>query len=478
MTPPTLTIDLGEVRRGGAAEAAPAWPAWQRLRRWVPRPWRLASATAAAVLAMATLTAASPAESPLQLRFTVPAENFMVDGQHLYVIDEPEPGPVWRLTAYRLEDGGLVWRTTITGGDGGFAHFLNSPESDQSPLLVAAYPGGPEAVTWQVSTITGLDPGTGETLWTADGLPGTIRADLALLTQDPSGLVLGEATAPRQEVVAVDLTTGDELWQGPVQGSSLLTTEEAPHRLVSAGPRGELTTYDLRTGEQLATAQPAIETIGSVHLQNLVGSIVLLGHGQLGGQEVLSAYDVESLDRLWTVDADTGAGVWPTQCGDLICLNTPGSSLLAVDPATGERVWSADWLPTGAGQPTGYVISGHPVAGHLLVNSSLDGRDSQWLVDVDTGEPALELSGWRLTLGPAGEAETWALWPATADRPAWAGRLRPDLSGIEPIGEIDRAGYCVSRESYLVCSPQTDHTGNYELAVWQVSALRPATVDG
>lgn len=472
MTPPTLTIDLGELPRDEDPEPGPAWPFWRRLHRGNHGPGRLVAAAVVAGLALVTLTAATGGGPPVALGFTVEADNYTVDQRHLYALTTGAGETGQRLVAYRLADGGTAWERSLEDGGDGEVVFLRGGEA--RTLLTLTYPV--EQDSGDGMTVTGLDPATGETLWSDSGLPYGIAGGLLVLAppvrpEPPSGGPAHRAG----ELVAVDVTTGAREWSIPATRGDFRTGGRAPYRAVTLTPEGELTSYDLGTGERLATTQLPPAAVGA-QLGNIVGSRVLLRLGLGSGQPGLAAYDVDTLAEQWT-SYPSGlpeAGFAHFPCGTAICVLGPGP-VQAIDPATGELRWSADWLPAGTSPAsTAYHDDGHPLAGYLAVaaGSPSDRSQTQWLIDTETGEPALEIADWWLQLdwGEAAETRLWAFGQPGDGTTTWIGRLRPDLTGIDPIGPVGEASSCQVEPPFVVCVPERLDLGlqRDRVEVWQL----------
>src|SRR5260370_1219753 len=94
-----------------------------------------------------------------------------------------------------------------------------------------------------------------------------------------------------------------------------------------------------------------------------------------------------------------------TPCADALCLSD-GSGLAVVDPGTGAVRWRT--AERAYAEPPGLL------AGRLLVEP-LGAR--AMLVDVGTGRPVLDLSGWRAESADTGATPVFARWQRPADGP-------------------------------------------------------------
>ncbi|MPZ26344.1 MAG: PQQ-binding-like beta-propeller repeat protein [Micromonosporaceae bacterium] len=389
---------------------------------------------------------------------------FARDQQDLYLVEAPESAQP-RVTAYRLADGTVRWEAPV-------------PRSEhtwllrwEGVLLVQSY----QATGGQTTV---LDPGTGQELWSRQGGPEELLAGGHYLVSELRSTVLEGIDEdinepPRRELTALDPATGKPLWTVPVAGWNYATGGEDSRYLVAYGGAGsELISFDLTTGERLASASASarLPVTESTDVQ-VVGSLVLL-HDQFGRPPTLTAYDVATLSPRWTITDPGGPGfVWPTVCGDLLCLigERPPRAL---DPASGALVWSADWFPF-TDDTAGVVVS--ELAGAGLVGQQLLMTEHPWmhgwLIDAGTGEPALDLRDWRLTPArpePAAGTGVPLLFQYGPERTV-VGRLQPDLSGIRALGAIDVSPPvdCGADPGYVFCVSGTGSERPRELTVWR-----------
>jgi outer membrane protein assembly factor BamB len=444
MTRPAGTIDLGELPHGERPELATSWPALLRLRNRYG--WRsigrVAGAAAAVLLALLTVTAgAGPTRPVLEQHLALPAVlSYAHDQQHLYVIEAVEPDPI-RIAAYRLDSGALEWATPQSIGE--FGWLLRWDEV----LLVHTYQDN-GSVVWA------LDPDSGQELWR---LPGnhsldTIAGGQFVFSASQPGLTLRGDEPPVHQLTGVDPATGDPVWNAEVPGWKYAFGVLESTYLVAYGPDSDLTSYDLTTGERLASAP--IQTTDSTDV-HVVGSLVVLtDHSQL--PPVLTAYDAVTLAPQWTYSHRDSLDVWPSGCGELVCL-IGAASPRALDPASGELVWSADWASlAGGGVMVVSDLAAAGLAGHLLLTEQP--RQHSWLIDAGTGQPVLDLGSWFLPQQwpePVAAAELPLLLRSGAiATPTAAGRLRPDLSAVRLLGPIDTPlqSDCSVGTGYVFCA--------------------------
>lgn len=445
MTRPAGTIDLGELPHGERPELAVAWPVLRRLRHRYG--WRsigrVAGAVAAALLALLTVTAAAgPARPVLEQHLAFPAVfGYAHDQQRLYVIEAVAPDPV-RIAAYRLDDGALEWAAPLSIGE--FAWLLRWDEV----LLVHTYQDNG-------SFVRALDPDSGQDMW---DLPGshsldTIAGGQFVFSASHPGQTLRGDGPPVHQFAGVDPATGDPVWNAAVPGWKYAIGALESTYLVAYGQDSDLTSYDLTTGERLASVP--IPTTDSTDVQ-VVGSLVLVtDRSEL--PPVLTAYDAVTLTPQWTYSHPDSLQVWPTECGELVCL-VGEAWPRALDPGSGELVWSGDWvLADGSrGLTVAADLTGTGLAGHMLVTAQP--RQHSWLIDAATGQPVLDLGSWwlpwRWPAPVAGGELPLLLRSGTADTPTVVGQLRPDLSGVRLLGSIDIPWQsdCSAGTSYVFCA--------------------------
>jgi outer membrane protein assembly factor BamB len=399
-------------------------------------------------LALSTAGAATPypAWATLQLAVPATAQPVLTD-RHLYLIDDIDRRE--GMSAYRLADGEPAWQLTHGTTDSWFSVSGGLPVEISMEVVSS---GDNEWFSYTEST-TAYDPDTGQPRWTRDG-------DLSVL--GASGLSVstpGHRSPARLAIV--DLATGEDRWTSPpvVNWGYPIFAPDQARELVTLTGDGELTSYDLATGTELATTRITAEWIEEAQLY-VAGSLVLL-HGP--EQEAITAYDLATLDRRWTAELPPG-GWLATPCGPVLCVQG-GTVPHALDPATGATAWSADWY-AGASTRSQEVWVTQPEppwpAGLLLVEG--------WVVNAATGEPALELRDWGplggigLVLGrpeplltryqPGGRGE---------DGHTWFGRVRSDPVRLEVLGAVaGRLHRCVTSAGQLAC--QHDD----ELVVWRI----------
>ncbi|MGH3680670.1 MAG: PQQ-binding-like beta-propeller repeat protein [Natronosporangium sp.] len=455
MTTPTGTIDLGALIPGPAPEPDAPWPVLVRLRRWHSprRTTRLTGLTAVTVLALLAVTgAAAPPEPTFTPHLTLPAVHaFIPDQQDLYLVEALETNQL-RVAAYRLTDRSIRWVAPLPASD--FAWL----ELEDGVLLVQSF--GPTG-----SHTTGLDPDTGRELWSRPGVhEHTLGSGLHVFSDAGVGSPEIVEGPPQQELTAVDLTTDRPVWTVSVTGGNHVRGgPDSRYLVVSNEINGEMVSYDLATGERLASADvPRADSVGI----QVVGSLVV-SVDQWSSPPTVTGYDVTTLTPRWITTDRNDPYTWAVPCGDLLCL-LGAEPPRAIDLASGELVWSADWLPPASDEGTYWVSepAGAGLAGRLLVTDRTGSHG--WLVDARTGTLVLDLGGWQLS--PDSPLLFW-----TGAESVTIGQLHPDLSGIQALAAVEVAPWsalsppqCRSDTGYVYCVAASDPGGQLqELTVWR-----------
>jgi outer membrane protein assembly factor BamB len=268
---------------------------------------------------------------------------------------------------------------------------------------------------------------------------------------------------PYFALTAVDRDTGHEVWSLPsvhlhsyaYDGSGLVT------RLITLDRDGQLTSYDVVSGDPVA-ATPGAAGSGTAYL-SVAGDLVLV-HSPVDSS--VEAYDVETLALRWHLDVAVDAADF-APCGPVLCVNPANTRPQAVDPATGELVWSAS-ADRFTGVSSFAYQPGPPwPAGFLLMDS--------WVVGAGTGEPVIDLGSWNPAysgldhlsrVGPPDVFLTRYEPSGPANGLTWFARLHFDPPRIEVLGSVpsDSSG-CLTDARLVVCPDRG------ELHIWRT---RPA----
>lgn len=192
-----------------------------------------------------------------------------------------------------------------------------------------------------VSGGTAYDVESGDVVWSLDGRsvdPLLVRSDL---------VVLGTS----DETVALDTSTGDELWRSSVSGQGIATSGDilvVSHSVSDS--EFEAIALDLTTGEVVwqRIGRPVMECdLGPIDLYSVAldQTHVIVSHDD-GQTELLAVADGS------TTVADVDCFATARMVGDVL-LETNGKSLLGRSPSDGARLWSTpideSWVVEGNG---------------------------------------------------------------------------------------------------------------------------------
>ena len=276
-----------------------------------------------------------------------------------------------------------------------------------------------------------VDPATGDEVWTTE-LGGAVI---------PSMPVEGDTVfaASGKTLYALDRATGEVLWETEVH--------DHPFAMISASP---------------------VVTDGVV-LQGVASGEVTVAQPDYAFRGAIAAYDTETGDEVWRFDttpgdetAGAGVGIWSTPAVDaergVLYVGTGNTyeeptspladSLLALDVATGEEVWSTQFTATdvfSAGNPFGS--------------------------DADVGvAPNLWTSDGRDLVGAADKAGVFHALDRETGEVVWEAELTP---GSYLGGAIGSAAFV--DDSLIVTSNVGNAENNAPGSVAEVVALDPAT---
>ncbi|WP_229069257.1 PQQ-binding-like beta-propeller repeat protein [Actinoplanes sp. DH11] len=248
-------------------------------------------------------------------------------------------------------------------------------------------------------------------------------------------------------VQVVDPTVGDVRWQVDLKSTAVLLgvpgPADDPSRMLLVRDDRVADMYDVESGRLLASrALPAADYDPDNPI--VAGGVLLLRHPGPSGTAV-SAYGLADLRPIWTRPAHGTSRLLP--CGLLACF-AGQYGVRGIDPATGDVRWHrGDWrtVETQGTALVGYA-GNRPVA----------------LADPVTGRTGVDLAGWDLVPGTAGNGEL-LVTRETSDGArtmvavASPGAGRPRLLAELPEG----TGSCQSAPERLVC-----RASHGELVVW------------
>ena len=290
----------------------------------------------------------------------------------------------------------IVWRRSIGAGEGAYRKLVATPVVADGRIM-----------TFDADTgVSAFDAVAGNRLWTFDTTPGH---------EDDGGwgggLAHGDGmlyvTTGFGEAIALDPGTGAQIWRaaiGPPVRTPPAVSEGRVHVVAS---NNELVTLDAQTGEVLWIQQGIAETVS------------LLGGGSpaVSGSFVVAAF---SSGEVHALRAENGRVVWTDslahaeQTGSLAALNDINGSpvidrdivlvlghsgrLVAVDLATGVRLWERPLTGTQTPWVAGNHVFAVTVDGHVVCLLREDGR-IRWVAslpafeDIEEREDPIAWSG-------------------------------------------------------------------------------------
>jgi outer membrane protein assembly factor BamB len=419
-----------------------------------------------AVLALTCLLADSATVSP-QTVLTVPTArgDFQVAGDTLYIFDGAYPSN--RVSAYGLRDGRLRWRRTAPGGEG----YGDVTQVGSRTLLVP----DPCATGHPVTTVA-VDTKTGGEVWRRSGVPEQSIAGgrLIVLSRPGPTYGCGGAYPPSDQLPvhwdAVDSRTGAVIWSTEVPAlprTAFDFYDGTAQRVVLVAPDGTTTSRNLLTGaatgqvrlpELAVSAKPA-GTAGSFgqaanpQLAVAGGKAMVMRQisaaGESPGLVELTAYDLVTLRRGWTVratvgpaDPQTGDYVVVSGCGPMICLYAPTATIL-LDPRNGAEQWRTT--------QSLIAIEGDQVL--LATETSGDPTAPAGLTvrNLRTGKLRADLAGWPVFAGSRSYIGAPVLGFAARDR-TWFARLDLRDARLTRAGSVAGLYYsCVGQDEFLAC---------------------------
>lgn len=310
-------IDLGEVRHDpGEPDPLPRPP------RAVGRPLRCALVLLAALV---TLTAGAPAARREVVVLPAPLGAQAMVVEDLFLVIDPA-GPQGRqglLRAYRLPGGEREWQMPLPVQG---RYWGMSAHDDL--LLVTGYQvfadDGPGPVT------IALDRATGGRRWQQQG---------SALPLPDGSLLLETGDDERGRLLrVVDACCGTVRWQLDLPPGQLdYRPDEASgaDRFVYSRPDGRVEVRDLATGAVRASADLWGPADAGQIIAQVIGDLVLTVDRTTA---TVTAYDLDGFGRRWQIRVDEL--LYVSNCGPVLCLQGRGAGVVAVDPASGRRLWA------------------------------------------------------------------------------------------------------------------------------------------
>ncbi len=421
--------------------APPARP----VRRWV----------AAALVGLATLALLTAAVRPVSLdpRLVVEGSGVqwaVASPAAIFVLHQPNQG-VAQLDAYRLSDGRQLWSKP-------FAQTTTLLFADEHSVVVGAAVG--------IESVAGLDPATGDVRWQRSGYDAAqstgrlvvvqavdVRPNIEMQPEEGQPKSGTGAVGLGHDLAGLDPATGDVIWSFttlPDADDAYLGGDDDPdstdgHLLVELTHAGLLRLYDLDTGALKMTTQ--LSEGAQIAGFDLIGDLLLAVQGKAGR---LTAYDLKTGRLVWQRPAIRDGFLH--DCGEILCL-ARDTSISGVDWATGRQLWRLD----------GYVGFQQLDRAHLLATTTHEYDSNGAFVDAGTGRITGYLPNW-IVLAAADDSRV-VVWRPSPNGGALIGVLDRDSKRITVFGHTEDwfvGPQCFVSDSYLACRSAT------RLSVWPI----------
>jgi outer membrane protein assembly factor BamB len=346
------------------------------------------------------------------------------------------------LGSFDLETGLMVWQA----GQSTPAYRLRL--GDGLVLMRPWTVGGRDPGTTAISAISGMPR------WERPGTVVTVAGSSALLAVNALRSLSGTGRRVQGPAIeAIDPFTGNARWSVPVRSTAVMMGLPGPAdeggRLLLVHDDRTLAVHDMATGERMAaTTVPAADY--DPGNPAVAGGKILLRHPGVRNTEI-TAYDSATLKQLWTVPA--GQAYKIKACGELACL-IGAMGVRAVDPATGDEVWSRpQWRDIDV-RGTMYVAFG-----------GAEGTDPVAIIDPATGADRVAIAGWRPVGGAGGGDHLLLTRTMEGGGRTMVAVARPDQPQPRVLANLpEGTGDCQSVPGRLVCRSMYG-----ELVVWAYS---------
>ncbi|WP_253279550.1 PQQ-like beta-propeller repeat protein [Loktanella sp. 3ANDIMAR09] len=295
-----------------------------------------------------------------------------------------------RITADPVVAGGIVYTldalsrvtATTTGGAAVWSVELTPPTDSRTDASGGglAFGGGRLFVTTGFGRLTALDPATGGTFWTQDlDAPGTsaptVFGDLVyVVSRDSTGWAIDTADGRiRYQLGGIPSVSSFSGGAGPAVTSDLAVFPFPSGEVVGVFPQGGIQRWSqVISGDRVGEAVAAISDISGDPV--IDGDRVYVGN--FSGRTV--ALDKATGDRIWTAEEGATGPVWPAG-GSLFMVNDL-NQLIRLDADTGTPIWRValpDFVDNGGwlrSKRTVFAHYGPIMAGNRLVVASSDGQ--------------------------------------------------------------------------------------------------------
>jgi outer membrane protein assembly factor BamB len=288
------------------------------------------------------------------------------------------------------------------------------------------------------------------------------------MTPSPSGSPRVVVTSPGQAETttlrSLDARSGRPVWSRDLPVAAVEAFVPDPgggaDRIVMLTPDGTTQVIAADTGRTLVTGRLDVPPAATWPLDgypgpgrpelSVAGDEVVVSYHR-DNDAVITAYDLGTLTQRWRVTW-AATDVHLDACGQLLCVGDQ-TGLRGLDPATGRERWhTRDWF------------AAEPFAGRLIASASGRPDSRHAIVDPQTGQTQLDMTGWSLPIG-----STDALIPLVVRRDVqtgrvWVAALDPDAPALRVLGWLTGVtdNSCQSTVAYLACS-----TLDVNIRVWR-----------
>jgi outer membrane protein assembly factor BamB len=295
-----------------------------------------------------------------------------------------------RITADPIVANGIVYTldarshvtATTTGGAPVWSADVTPPTDTRSDASGGglAFGSGRVFVSTGYGTLAALDPATGGVIWVQElDAPGTsaptVLGDLAYVVSRDSRAWAIDVTNGRirYQLSGIPSTTSFAGGAGPAVTDDLAVFPFSSGEVMAVFPQGGIQRWSsVISGDRPGQAVGDLSDIGGDPV--IDGDRVYVGN--FSGVTV--ALDAASGERIWTAGEGAAGPVWPA--GNSVFMVNDLNELVRLDSETGEPIWRValpDFVKTGSFLRKGRTVYAHfgPImAGNRLVVASSDGQ--------------------------------------------------------------------------------------------------------